>query len=311
LKGRKKRWRDFWRDRYCILFLLFLSGIIVLAPLKVFAQEGDYHWIENTEYGWIDWTTYTVYSSINATEAFQRNGETPYCLKVKKLQLLNRLFKEISSIPLKKKVPLGKKWSDDTAEFLWGLINNSPGFSMIHTSENSTTINIRFPLGPRFLKKAIPLASFLRLQQESPPSPDVGSVTREDFLRGFSGIIVQVSTPSFVPAILVYLYDQDGDLLYGPASISYTNFLKNHMALFLAANQPGMIRRRVGDHPLVISATDIFKGDVHSLVLDKNNSFYFRFKGIIPLLQEGRMIIMRKTPISITPTGVQEFNLNN
>ncbi len=310
MKKPKKRWKIFWKRIFSPLLIgLIISLYFLGGPDRARGQEVQYHWIEKTGEGWIDWTSYSVSASINGTMVKEDHSYLSI-MKTQKLEVMNRVFTTFSALPLAGKRVMGNIWTQETKKFLWGEINNHPDFSFVNTSENSTTITLTMPVSSIFLQKAIPLALYLKIQNKYPVSAEVGNSTTNDFVGGFTGLIIQVSTPVFSPSLFVYIYSQQGELLYGPASMPYRNFIHNHMAIFLAGEDPLLISKRVGNRPLVLSSQETFKNNVHTLVLDSNNSFYFKFKGILPLLSQGRIIIMKKPKFSIN-RGVEEFNLNN
>ncbi len=311
MKIQKKRWKNFWKDlinAIIILTCLFLCSLVISRG--TWAQEDQSHWTEKVGQGWIDWTTYSISASVNGTSLETDKDSSLFLIKSRKLEVMNRVFNTFYHLPLENRDILGKIFTQATKKLLWGEINNCPNFSFVNTSENSTTITLTMPISTDFLQKAIPLALYLKIQNTHPISAWVGNSTTNDFVKGFTGLIIQVSTPDFSPSLFIYLYGENGDLLYGPASISYNNFIHKHMALFLVEEDSEIISKRVGARPLVLSAKDIFKNNAHALILDKNNSFYFKFRGITSFLTQGKVVIMKKPKLSIN-TGVQEFNLNN
>ncbi len=281
-------------------FVIFLLSCVSIC------YAYDYEWIEPlpVQDSWINWTTYTVYSSLNCTT--DENFPSFYWLRDKKIRLMNNLYNATLHLTVKDNSTFAKILDTNSKVLLWDLINNSPNFSMIKTSTNSTIMSMGIKIIGDFLENTIPMSFLLKMGNISQVNETV-----QDFLKGYTGVIIQIDTPRFKPGLMIWIYSQNGEILFSPQIIDYETFVDKGIALYLKLYKKELIESRVGPRPLVVNANAIYKDNVHSIVLDADNSFYFRFKSILALLKRGKLVVMKKQYTNYQEDNVNEFKIQN
>jgi len=271
-----------------------------------FAYTYNYSWIQtlSDENTWINWTSYKIYSSVNGTT---KEFYPPYpWIKEKKIQLMNKLYNATLNIELGNNYTLAKITNKEAKTLLWGLINNSSDNSIVKTSENSTKLILGIKITGEFLKKAIPMSFLLKTKGISPIKEK-----EEDFLKGYTGVIIQIDTEQFEPSLMIWIYSEDGEVLLSPNVMEYEYFVNNGMALFLKSPQKQLIEERIGPRPLTLQANSIYNHNKHSIMLNHDNSFYLKFKSILNLLKKGKLVIIKEQYTSYQENNVQEFKIND
>ncbi|GAB6886901.1 hypothetical protein JCM13304A_03990 [Desulfothermus okinawensis JCM 13304] len=282
---------------FCALFLFFFKLSIGLC--------GSGEWIEPLDDNstWINWTKYSLYTELNGTSSELYPDYIN--LKREKIHLMNKLYNATLNFEIKKGLQIQKLIDKRGKELLWEEINTTKDNYMIKTSINSYKLTMGINILGPFLKHILPLSLLLR-----EPDVDSNTIKKENYIKGYTGVIIEVSTDKFKPSLLIYLYSKNGELLFSPKLTDYDTLINKGMALYLSELN-GQAKDRIGEHPLFLHADSIYNNNEHSLVLDENSDFYLKFENILELLKKGKLVISKKTYSTINQDQVNEFNIEN
>jgi len=284
---------------------LFFTFLLVFVELSIGLCGGKSDWIETWGDNslWINWTNYTLYSELNGTS---NELDPDYInLKRQKIYLMNKLYNATLNLELKKGMQLRKILNKNGNKLLWELINASSNSYMIKTSPNSYRLIMGLKLLGPLIKQALPISLILK-------EPDVlfNNLKKQDYIKGYTGVVIEVSTNQFKPCLFIYIYSKKGELLFSPKVMDYDILINKGMALYLIELN-NQVNDRVGSHPLFLHADSIYKENEHSLVLDENSDFYLKLDAVIQLLKKGRLVILKKRYSQFIQDEVNEFSIEN
>lgn len=283
------------------IFFIFLLAFLQLSIGLCSKDE----WIETLEDNstWINWTKYTLYTELNGTSSELYPDYIN--LKRQKIHLMNKLYNSTLNFEIKKGIQIGKLLNKNGRELLWELINNSSDSYMIKTSTNSYRLIMGLKLLGPLMKQALSISFILK-------EPDVflNNLKNEDYIKGYTSVVIEVSTDQFKPSMLIYIYSKNGELLFSPKLMDYDILINKGMAFYLTELN-NQLNNRIGSHPLFLHADSIYNQNEHSLVLDENSDFYLKFDNVIKLLKKGKLVISKKRYSTLNQDEVNEFNIEN
>lgn len=283
-----------------MLFIFLLAFLQLSIGL---CSKGE--WIETLEDNstWINWTKYTLYTELSGTS----NEIYPDYINLKrqKIHLMNKLYNSTLNFEIEKGTQIGKLLNKNGRELLWELINNSSDSYMIKTSTNSYKLVMGLKLLGPLMKQALPISFILK-------EPDVflNNLKNEDYIKGYTSVVIQVATDEFKPSMLIYIYSKNGELLFSPKLMNYDILINKGMAYYLSKLN-NKLNERIGLHPLFLHANSIYNHNEHSLELDENSDFYLKFDNVIKLLKKGKLVIIKKQYSTLNQDEVNEFNIEN
>lgn len=281
---------------------IFFTFLLLFVELSIgLCDKSD--WIETGGDNslWVNWTNYTLYTEAKGTSS---ELDPDYInLKRQKIYLMNKLYNATLNLELKKGMQLRKILDKNGNKLLWELINASSNSYMIKTSPNSYRLIMGLKLLGPLIKQALPISLILK-------EPDVFFIKKQDYIKGYTGVVIEVSTNQFKPSLFIYIYSKNGELLFSPKVMGYDILINKGMALYLIELN-NQVNDRVGSHPLFLHADSIYNEDEHSLVLDENSDFYLKLDAVIQLLKKGRLVILKKRYSQFIQDEVNEFSIEN
>ena len=282
-------------------YIFFIFLLIFLQLSIGICSKGE--WIETLEDNstWINWTKYTLYTELNGTSSELYPDYIN--LKRQKIHLMNKLYNSTLNFEIKKGIQIGKLLNKNGRKLLWELINNSSDNYMIKTSTNSYRIIMGLKLLGPLMKQVLSISFILK-------EPDVflNNLKNEDYIKGYTSVVIEVSTDQFKPSMFIYIYSKNGELLFSPKLMDYDILINKGMAIYLTELNTN---NRIGSHPLFLHADSIYNQNEHSLVLDENSDFYLKFENVIKLLKKGKLVISKKRYSTLNQDEVNEFNIEN
>ncbi len=285
---------------------IFLSIILIFFVCILPCFGDNTKWIEILDKNdtWINWTDYTIYAKLNATtEEFFPDYIT---LKQKKISLMNKLYNATLNIEVKKGLKIKDLINKESKILLWKSINNTPYMQLVKISKNSYILQTGVNILGEFLKNIFPMPFILKQENISTIQAKI-----QDYFKGYTGVVIEISTDKFKPSPLLWIYSHTNELLFSPKIANYNILTQKGICMYLNKFNKEVARSRIGTNPLFLESDDIYQENTHSLILNKNSDFYLKFPSISNLIKNGKLVITKKSYYNLEQEKINEFIIEN
>lgn len=284
---------------------IILPIFIVLLFCEYNYAQG-FNWkeyLDSNNSTWIDWTNYQIYSESNVK--YNEFIDRDILIKNERIKLLNKIFDTLLNFRLDEKHKVKDLLNKESLMQIWDELNNNDVLSLIKLDKDIYKIVIKCKMTSFILQNMI--SQKYLLSQPVSNEPGQSSI---DFLKSYSGVLIEVTTDKFHPFFYVYIYSADERLLFSPLQLKYDKFIKDGVALYLIEKNRELIKKRAGENPLILEANSIYNGSTNSLKVSEDSSFYLNFKSVIDLMKDGKLVIVKKNYSTLQKESINEFKVS-
>lgn len=245
-----------------IFFLLFISFENTLLAR-------DY--IQKTKWGIIDWSNGVIETeaisqppSGVSDPARARALSLSMALKESKYRIIS-LFK---GIPINSKLTIGTlmKQDNNVSKDVIRIIKSLGVQQVEYLADNSLRVNLSLrlkgPLLDLILPKEIKNVDIIHKCKSETEHPN----------KPITGIVLDCRGINFKPSLVPMIYSEQGEQIYGPASISREHAVKSGIVGYVRGCDTEQIRLRAGANPLVIKGINLKKNDPFDIIISNDDA---------------------------------------